>query len=470
MRATLRVVAFLLAAAMFVPAAGAAQKEKKAAKSQPVETAKASEEAAKFRYGADLRVREEYFDNIPIIDDPPGVTRGGENNYFRFRPRIWAEADVTPKVTLRARALTEWREWEDPDMAGQPQRASWEWQDEWVFDHLYVDLRDVVENLDLRIGRQDLIYGTGKVILEGNPKDGSRTIYFNAAKATWKGMKDAPLDAFFIYNQSLDELAIDDAERDLTGQTSANDDITESGGGLYWKNNVNKEMPFELYGIYKNESDWQSGPATSLVSHEELDLGTVGFRLMPQFSDRLSGNLEAAYQLGEQGDVDVEGYMVDAFLTWKAPVLEDMKPAVSYGLYCLSGDDPSSEDDEGWNPLWARYPQFSELYVYAFDAEGAGRWSNLTAPHVDLVLSPLKWLKTTAMLYYMWAPEENGPGGGNERGWLGVLKGEFTIGENLLCKRDKLTGHLLLELLEPGDYYNVDDTALFARWELMYAF
>ncbi|MBU1910028.1 MAG: hypothetical protein KJ726_08275, partial [Verrucomicrobia bacterium] len=53
---------------------------------------KAKEEApAAFRYGADLRLREEYFDNIPIIADPPGVTRGGENNYFRIRTRIWTE-------------------------------------------------------------------------------------------------------------------------------------------------------------------------------------------------------------------------------------------------------------------------------------------------------------------------------------------------------------------------------------------
>lgn len=458
MKVAIRVVLLLLMIVAFVSAAGAA------------ETAKA-EQPAKFRYGADLRIREEYIDDIPIIADPPGVTRGGENNYFRFRPRIWAEGDATEKITLRARAVTEWREWEDPDVEGRPQRSTWEWPDEWVFDNLYVDFKELVPDLDLRVGRQDMIYGTGKVLLEGTPKDGSRTIYFNAVKATWKGMKDAPLDAFVIYNESLDELAIDDADRDLTGKTSANDDITESGGGLYWKNNVNAEMPFELYAIYKNESDWESGPATNLVAHDELDLGTVGFRLMPKFSDSLSGNLEAAYQLGEQGDVDVNGYMVDAFLTWKAPVLEDMKPAVSYGIYLLSGDDPGTADEnEGWNPLWARYPQFSELYVYAWDAEAAGRWSNVTAPHVDLSLSPLKWLKTTAMVYYLWAPEDDGPGDGQERGVLGVLKNEVTIREGLLCKKDKLTGHLWLEVLEPGDYYNVDDTALFARWELMYAF
>ena len=42
-----------------------------------------------FDFGGDLRIRQEAFDHIPILADPPGVTRGGENNAFRIRPRIW---------------------------------------------------------------------------------------------------------------------------------------------------------------------------------------------------------------------------------------------------------------------------------------------------------------------------------------------------------------------------------------------
>lgn len=463
-----------------------AAKEKKMAQAEAKKDAKAGEEKPacpvwsdlckaldriNFRYGADERVRQEYFDNIPVRADPPGITRGGRNNYFRFRTRVWGEMDPVEDLTLRARLVNETREWEHPDVSARPQRSTYEWSDEWVFDNLYLDLRNLAKDrLDLRVGRQDLIYGTGKVLLEGTPKDGSRTIYFNAAKATWKGVKDTTVDVLGIYNDSLDELALDDADRDLTGVTPANDDITESGGGVYIRNQSYPEMPYEVYALYKNESEWYSGPATNRAFHDELDLGTVGVRLMPKFSERLGGGLELAYQFGNRGDQDVRGLMADLFMTYQAPILKDLKPAVEYGVYFLSGDDPATADDEGWNPLWARYPQFSELYVYAFDTEAAGRWQNVAMPRASLSLQATPWLKTTALAGYLLAPEENGPGGGNERGLLGVLKGEFKIGEGLLAKRDKLAGHLWLEVFEPGDYYQVDETAVFARWELMYTF
>ena len=136
-----------------------------------------------FRCGADERIRQEYFDHIPISKDPPGVTRGGENDYFRFRTRAWVEGDVLPGVTLRARIVNETRAWVYPDMSKSLQRSTYNWPDEWVFDNLYVNWTLLDDKVAFRVGRQELIYGTGKVILEGTPKDGSRTIYFTAAKA-----------------------------------------------------------------------------------------------------------------------------------------------------------------------------------------------------------------------------------------------------------------------------------------------
>lgn len=439
------------------------------------------------RGGADIRIREEYFDDIPIIADPPGVTRGGENDYFRFRVRAWAEADLMKNVTLKARLVDEMRLWAKPD-APTAQASSYDPPDEWVLDNLYVDIKGLAnDKLDLRIGRQELIYGTGKIILEGTPKDGSRTIYHNAIKATVKTCPASTLDIIGIYNPPEDDLAIDSAERDLTGFTGYPNDLTESGGGLYLKSQKSKEMPFEAYLLYKNESDWVqagrtnssllpwqtldvSNPAKIEIKNESADIGTIGTRLLPAFSERLKGNIELAYQFGQRGDEDISAFMIDAFLIYSCPMMEDMKPAIDYGIYYLSGDDPATAKDEGWDPLWARWPQYSELYVYAWDAEGAAKWSNLAMPHAGLTLSPTKRLKTSALVGYMFAPEENGPGGGDERGLLAVLKGEFTIKEKWLTDKDKLAGHLWLEMVDPGNYYNVDDTAVFARWQVTYEF
>ncbi|OQA25019.1 MAG: hypothetical protein BWY59_01941 [Verrucomicrobia bacterium ADurb.Bin345] len=457
----------------------------------PVSAAEKEEAAKNVRYGGDIRIREERFDDLPIKADPPGVTRGGENDYFRFRTRLWSELDPMQNVTLRVRAVNEFRAWDKPDASPALQRSNYDFPDEVVFDALSFEVKNLLnDKLDLKVGRQDMIYGTGKVILEGTPKDGSRTIYFNAAKAVFRASDKTTVDLFGIHNRSLDELAINSADRDLTGFTSANDDMTEQGVGLYLQNKSNESLPLEAYLIYKREGAWNQAArkdeagayiaptlgwqeldsGRGVVKNSELNLGTAGLRLMPVFTENLKGNLEVAYQMGERGDSDVQGHMLDASLIQALPLLGEMKPTVNYGVYYLSGDDPASKDDTGWNPLWARYPQYSELYVYCWDAEAAGRWSNLTMPNVGLSLKPMPWLKTSAMVAYLRANEKDGPGGGAERGWLGVIKGEFEIKQKLFCQRDKLSAHLWLEVLEPGNYYKVEDTAYFARWELMYQF
>lgn len=444
-----------------------------------------------FRFGAAERLRQEYYDHIPVKVDPPGVARGGENDYFRFRTSLWGEFDACKQVTFRVRAVNEMRSWLYPDVTEKPQRSTSEWPDEIVFDHAYADIHGLLgDTLDLRIGRQDLIYGTGKVILEGTPGDGSRTIYFNAVKATYKGVAKNTIDVFGIYNESEDELAINPADRDLSGVPRAQGGVTESGAGVYLKNQAIADLPFEAYALFKQEGEYTSAAKTNaagfvkppvawqtvneqkkVVDNGEADIGTLGVRLMPKFSETLSGNLELAGQFGERGDASILGYMADAFVVQKLGVLPALKPAADAGVYYLSGDDPSTKDDESWDPLWARYPQFSELYVYALDNEETGaRWSNLLMPHVGLTLNPLATLKTTASVGYLYAPEDDGPGGGHERGWLAVLKNEFTLAQNWLRAKDKLTGHLWLEALEPGDYYKVDDLALFARWEINYLF
>lgn len=337
--------------------------------------------------------------------------------------------------------------------------------DETVVDQLYFDLKGLFDNtLDLRIGRQDLIYGTGKVILEGTAKDGSRTIYFDAVKATYKGMEDTQIDLLGIYNDTENEIVFHSQDRDVTGFDPAYNGLTESGGGVYVKNSANEDMGLEGYYLFKHESEWTNRGGDKMP---DADVNTLGFRTTPRFAP-YSVNLEAAYQFGDKGDEDQSAHMIDA--TVNNHLEGAMKPCLGAGVYYLSGDDPDTAEDEGWNPLWARWPQYSELYVYAFDAEGAGRWSNVNMPHVDFSLVPNEWLNTKLLVGYMFAPEKNGPGGGNERGLLATLRNDFKIGKDLLFGGDSLGGHLLFEILEPGDYYLVDDTAGFARLELTYKF
>lgn len=425
----------------------------------------AAEEQAKpspFDWGGDIRLRGVSFDNIPISADPPGVTRGGKNVFFRGRTRVWGQYTFSDMVLFKARLVNEFRSYEEGSGTN-----TYDFPDEYGFDHLYLDFKNLADGkLDLRIGRQDLMYGNGRVLLDGTPLDGSRTIYFNAVKASVK-WPETVVDLLGIWDKAEDELAINTQHRDLVGLVGKYPtDMVESGGGVYLKNSSIQKMPFEAYYLYKNESDYEywvpgtdGAPPTKVVQPDDLNLHTLGVRLMPKFTEFLSGSLEAAGQMGERGPQDVDGWMVDAKLSHKF-VVDTLNPTGSVGLYCLSGDDPNTTDDEGWNPLWARWPQYSELYVYAWDADGAGRWSNVTMPYLELDLPVHAKAGFTVLGGYMFAPEKDGPGGGDERGFLGTCWFKYKL-------TNIWSGHLLAEFVEPGNYYNVEDTAYFLRAEFM---
>jgi hypothetical protein len=436
-----------------------------------------------FKAGGDLRVRQEYFENIPVKRDPPGFSRFGDNNYLRVRSRLWGEVGFSESIAVRGRLANEFREYWKPD--GDDPRiddytALWDPLDEVVVDNLYLDWKGLFGGtLDARIGRQDLFYGNGRLIADGTPKDGSRTFYFDAVKLTYKGFAGNTIDLLGIYNEPENELAIDSQNRDLTGYTNVYNDMIEAGAGVYWKSNASKTLPFEAYYLYKHESKWETASQfypwlvckPGECKSDALDLHTVGARLMPRFGETLDASVELASQFGERGSQDVVGYMVDASAHWRPKIEGTSKPAFGVGWYYLSGDDPGSDDDEGWNPLWARWPQYSELYTYAWDVDGAVRWSNLNMPYVDFEVTPSSVYRTKVLAGYMFAPEEDGSGGGSHRGLLFTWWNYFNLAEKILGSKDKLTGHLLLELVNPGDYYlNDRDTAIFARWELMYTF
>ena len=384
-----------------------------------------------------------------------GEARGGVNHFQRYRTRLWGEYHHNDDFMVRARLTNEFRTYV------QPNNNVYNSLDEVVIDNLFFDWK--WKDLTLRVGRQDLIYGTGKLILDGTPKDGSRTIYFDAVKLTYSGIPDTDVDFLLMYTQAKDPMVIHSEERDIVGFAGGDDyDGFEAGGGVYIKNKSLKKLPFEAYYLVKTHEQ-------DVAFLNNNDRHTIGLRLMPKFSALFDGNLEAAYQLGN----DISAFMIDAKANMNIPGLAERKGRLGVGWYYLSGDDPDSKKDEGWNPLWARWPQYSELYVYAYDTDGAGRWSNINMPYVDFSIAPMKKLQTDLLLGYMWAPEDSGAGGGHDRGWLFTFKNTFTLKENLFTQKDRLGGHLLLELMEPGAYYTKDQrghTASFLRAELNYSF
>jgi hypothetical protein len=463
----------------------------------PAAAVASTDAPASFRWGFDERIREESLDNLPT-----GVT--GKNNYYRFRTRLWAEFDPMENVTLRVRVANEFRKWVDPDKSGVVQSSTYAFPDEFVLDNLSIEVKNLPGKASVKIGRQDIMdLGTGKIFMDGTPEDGSRTYYFDAIRATIKSVPDTTIDVIGIYDPPKDMLSINPPEtaaseksngRELTGFTAKQDEMTESGGGVYVRNSSVKSMPVEAYGIYKRESkwfdrtattnasgvytvkkDWQTGDTVNkCIVNDSSDIETLGVRLVPDFGSGVTGNFEGAYQFGKRGDSDIQAYMFYVGVRYDLPCAQVVKPSVDAYWYYLSGDDPSTPNkDEGWDALWSRYPQNCEGLMYTLSR---AKWSNLSMPMGRLTFVPSVFgreLKTTLGAGYLTAPEKDGlgKGTGDVVGWLYQYKTEAVLAKNQWLKNDKLTAHLMLDLIDPGNYYpTTTDNFYFARVEVAYGF
>ncbi|MFO7937349.1 MAG: hypothetical protein R6V06_07070 [Kiritimatiellia bacterium] len=431
---------------------------------------KGSQQGLKLNGGADVRVRQEIMDNIPNTVTP----FLGETDYFRFRYRFWGEAEYE-NFRLYTRLTDEFWHYNSDS------RRVNSWPNELVLDNLYLDANNLFDGwLDLRAGRQDLIYGKGRVILDGTPYDGSRTIYMDAIKATinFDAEKKNTLDLLAIYNSNQSELAIgglDGGEKELNSIVPGSKYLDEWGGGLYFKSRELDEFPFELYWLYKRETKAERGG----VTFQGRKFHTFGARLMPQYTETVSGEFEAAVQTGEKDDgKNTSGYMGYAGLRYDPAVEWKMKPFAKAGVYYLSGDDSRADGngDSGWNPVWARWPQFSELMVLGnWVNNGAGYWTNLIYPHVEGGFNISKTHKLFASIGSMYAadPDDGGGDDGSHYGYLGTICYDFPILTDVFGREDKrgnLLGRVQAEVLEPGDYYEGDDTAYFIRWQLIAQF
>jgi hypothetical protein len=436
-----------------------------------VEGAQPSAKALDVDGGADLRIRQEVLGNMPERDN----TFMPDQNYIRYRPRVWG-AVKNEDFKLYMRVADEMRSYTTPNV------PNYRWPDEVFLDNLYLDLYKLFDDrVDLRIGRQDFYgpngptYGAGRVLCDGTPNDGSRSIFMDAVRATIKLDEKNALDVLAIYNSPENPLAVGRSypygygDRPLTGGK----DETEWGGGLYFKSKEYAEFPFELYYLYKRETKSLTTRTTGTGKgsvEDGRDTHTVGARVMPKLSETLSAEVEGAVQAGQKDSgPSTSGYMGYAGLTYKPLVDSTAKPYLTGACYYLSGDKDQGADknDSSWDPLWSRWPQFSELYVYN-TVYGIGYWSNLIYPHVDagVEIGPGHKVSSSVGPMYTAVEDELGGGDGNLRGWLGMIRYDFPLAKKIFGKRGELYGHVTAEVLDPGDYYTSDQWAYFLRWEI----
>jgi hypothetical protein len=433
-----------------------------------------------FNWGADFRARNEYFDNILTLTPSNPLH---EQDYFRFRARLWGSITPVENLSLNARLATEPREWMRPagytPFRGQ---SGWDWT-EGTIDNLNVQWRKILDQpANLIVGRQDILLGDGWLTGDGTPFDGSWTYFMDAARFTYDlPAQHTTIEAIGIIQDGKDDgwlQTINDQDRYLTEQN-------EKGAILSIANSSIKGLTLNPYFFYKHDAklnpfDPVNNPAPR--GGDNADIYTLGGRATGFYGNHWKYSVEGAYQFGEKQDSTVRypsvisGYRdINAFgantkLTYMLRDKLNNQFSLSYEF--LSGDNPNTQDDEMFDVLWGRWPRWSEMGLYNFAAETRiGNEANMQRVGPTWSIDPIKNLNFSAS-YLAWlaiedVPTRGVPGPftntGNFRGhfFQGVLKYKFS---------KHLSGHLWSEFMLPGHYYTSTTLMSFLRAEVMLTF
>lgn len=403
-----------------------------------------------FDWGFDERFRQEYVKNARRLNKHDKLNQ----NYFRFRSRLWFQLTPWDWLEGYVRLTNECRAWTQGRTAD-----TLEDMNEVFFDNIYFGLkRPGGLPFSVRMGRQDIVYGQGFLFIEGTPLDGSRSQYFDAIKSTLH------LDPI---KTDIDALIIDlnREDRKFFRFNNSNQALNEDevrAYGYYITNTYFKDLKLEHYYLYR-DANGQTDATTQ-------KLNTVGGRISGTVFDNLKYASEMAVQWGDQGAVhrdrnrDGLGTYVEG--TYNFPV--KFKPSIGTGYKYLSGDDPRTAKIESFDPLFGRWPTDNYILYYLFAREGRlGLWTNMHKYHIGGGFCPFDWWSVSLYYQRFWSDKNTFQGGtpgfssGNIRGNLLQLVNKFEFSKNF-------SGQVWIEVFDPGNYFvDTADSALFFQWQFV---
>lgn len=397
--------------------------------------------------GFSERLRMVTWDNAITLDE----TADGGRSFTRHRTCLtgrWMPCDC---YELAAKFTNEFRYYFTPENTDVD-------FDEIIFDWLYVKWDNIFGYpVSTTIGRQNMMFGEGFVVMDGHPLDGSRSIYFNAARIDWKIRNRHTLTFFYSYMPEVDDYLpiVHDREFQLIEQP-------EEGFGGYYSGGTGK-LDVDGYIIRKNiKSGDSDGP--------ESEINTFGARLSHPLLNRLSGTIEGAYQFGKYDTADRAAYGGYMHLDFKTGWAYYLPKTLTLGAVFFSGDDPKTKKYENWDPLFSRWPKWSESYIYTMvKEEGVAYWTNLASLYTGVKFALSDNVSANLDYHHLMAPQaadqsRSFPGGdGKNRGDLFIGKLTYRISK-------RLTGHFLWESFIPGSFYFAGaDNYTWIRSELLFA-
>ena len=158
--------------------------------------------------GFDIRFRYDAYDNLPNGNG----SRNGQvsipyADLTRTRSRLWGSM-YYGDYGIYTRIANEFRTYDNY----APSHNYNQFPDQLFVDSLYLDFKNIFDLVDVRIGRQEMKYGAGRVIADGTPADGSRSAYFDAVKVSLKVTDKTKGDFFGTYTKPVDFLTVGDVD------------------------------------------------------------------------------------------------------------------------------------------------------------------------------------------------------------------------------------------------------------------
>ncbi len=284
-----------------------------------------------------------------------------EWNMFRLRTRIHAKANVSDDISgfvqlsnqTYGEGVTKYRPSHQTvdGIAIQDYYEEDNYGNKVFVDNAYIDVKNLFTlPLNFRAGRQNLMYGSGFILFDGQSQYASTSLYLDGVKLSLKLGENAVLDALYFKDQEENQ------------SDKKADDITLSGAYLTAHCPVIGGQQ-EIYALNRDDRDFQYADMAG-----RKNIWAFGMRLSDKFESGLDYSGEIAYQTGEYGfnpEVDHEalGYKLEAGYALKDV---SIKPRFFLGYASFSGDDPDTKDYEGWDVFYGGWPQFGDLLAWMF--------------------------------------------------------------------------------------------------------